>query len=202
MLGVAGLLAVVVAGGYWIRDGVLRAASVWLFGGLAAAHIVPLLALIAIAGGTALAAHRALRGRLYGVRGDTEWTHVQAGAVLRGQGRGWGRAASLALLDLKLILRNKRPRQMLMSALLLEALFVFQVVTTTGGEAPPPVLDAFITVTFSIVLTGFPGFQHVGFVYAWTARTLTDSWHGRCAPGRSCGRNTPRSACSVWRAPR
>jgi hypothetical protein len=73
---------------------------------------------------------------------------------------------SLALLDLKLILRNKRPRQMLLGTLLLEAFFVFQVVTTTGGEPPPPVLDAFITVVFSIVLTGLLGFQY-GFTYSW-----------------------------------
>jgi hypothetical protein len=167
VLGVAGLLAVLVAASNWTGSSVLRSASAWCFEGLAAGRILPLIALFAATGTLAVAAHRMLRHRLYSVLGDTEQSRVQSAGVLHGAGRGWGRVASLALLDLKLILRNKRPRQMLMGALLLEALFVFQVVTTTGGEAPPPVLDAFITVTFSTVLTGFPGFQHVGFVYAW-----------------------------------
>ncbi len=166
VLGAAGLLAVVVAGGYWTGGQLLQSASAWLFGGLAAGRITPLLVLIGGATGMSVAAHRALRGRLYSVLGDTEEGDTHAGAALRGRGRGWGRVASLALLDLKLILRNKRPRQMLLSALLLEALFVFQLVTTTGGEPPPPVL-AFITVTFSIVLTGLLGFQYGGFTYAW-----------------------------------
>ncbi len=166
VLGAAGLLAVVVAGGYWTGGQLLQSASAWVFGGLAAGRIAPLLVLIGGATGMSVAAHRALRGRLYSVLGDTEEGHMHAGAALRGRGRGWGRVASLALLDLKLILRNKRPRQMLLSALLLEALFVFQLVTATGEELPPPVL-AFITVTFSIVLTGLLGFQYGGFTYAW-----------------------------------
>jgi len=167
VLGAAGLLAAVVAGGSWTGGQLLQSASAWLFEGLAAGRIAPLLVLIGGATGMAVAAHGTLRGRLYSVLGDTEQTHVQTGAVLQGRGRGWGRVASLALLDLKLILRNKRPRQMLLSALLLEAFFVFQVFTTTGGEPPPPVLDAFIKVVFSIVLTGFLGFQYGGFTYAW-----------------------------------
>jgi hypothetical protein len=166
VLGAAGLLAVVVAGSNWRGFGGLREVSSGLFEGLAAGDIVPLVVLIGAAGATALAAHRALRGRLYSVLGDTEEGHTHAGAALQGRGRGWGRVASLALLDLKLILRNKRPRQMLLGTLLLEAFFVFQVVTTTGGEPPPPVLDAFITVVFSIVLTGLLGFQY-GFTYSW-----------------------------------
>jgi hypothetical protein len=167
VLGAAGLLAVVVAGGSWTGGQLLQSASAGLFGGLAAGRILPMTLLFAGTAALAVAAHRTLRGRLYSVLGNTEPSRTQSTGIFRGAGRGWGCVVSLALLDLRLILRNKRPRQMLLGALLLEAVFLFQVVTTTGGEAPPPVLDAFITVTFSIVLTGFLGFQYVGFVYAW-----------------------------------
>ena len=167
VLGAAGLVAVLVVGSNWMRTGVLRAASAWCFGGLAAGRILPLIVMLAGTAALAVAAHRMLRGRLYSVLWDADSPRTQSTGLLQGMGHGRGRVVSLALLDLKLILRNKRPRQMLLSALLLEALFVFQLVTATGGKAPPPVLDAFITVTFSVVLTGLLGFQYAGFVYAW-----------------------------------
>lgn len=160
MLGVAGLLAVVVAGGYWIRDGVLRAASVWLFGGLAAGRILPLIALFAATGTLTVTAHWTLRHRLYSVLGNTERTHVQASAVLRGQGRGWGRVASLALLDLKLILRNKRPRQKLGTSLFVIGPLL--LVLLLGEEIPP-----MNVVLFGFLLSGFLGLNYTQFGYAW-----------------------------------
>ena len=160
VLGAAGLLAVVVAGGYWTGGQLLQSASAWLFGGLAAGRIAPLLVLIGGATGMSVAAHRALRGRLYSVLGDTEEGHTHAGAALRGRGRGWGRVASLALLDLKLILRNKRPRQMLGAGLLVIGPFLLILLL---GEKIPPMNE----VIFGFLLSGYLGLTYTQFGYAW-----------------------------------
>ena len=160
VLGAAGLLAVVVAGGYWTGGQLLQSASAWLFGGLAAGRIAPLLVLIGGATGMSVAAHRALRGRLYSVLGDTEQGHTHAGAALRGRGRGWGRVASLALLDLKLILRNKRPRQMLGAGLLVIGPFLLILLL---GEKIPPMNE----VIFGFLLSGYLGLTYTQFGYAW-----------------------------------
>ncbi len=160
VLGAAGLLAVVVAGGYWTGGQLLQSASAWLFGGLAAGRIAPLLVLIGGATGMSVAAHRALRGRLYSVLGDTEQGHTHAGAALRGRGRGWGRVASLALLDLKLILRNKRPRQMLGAGLLVIGPFLLILLL---GEKTPPMNE----VIFGFLLSGNLGLAYMQFGYAW-----------------------------------
>jgi hypothetical protein len=160
VLGAAGVLAVAVAGGYWTGGGLLRSASAWLFEGLAEGQITPLLVLIGSATGMAVAAHRALRSRLYSVLGDTERTHAHAGSVLQGEGRGWGRVASLALLDLKLILRNKRPRQMLGAGLLFIGPFL--LILLLGEETPP--INA---VIFGFLLSGYLGLTYTQFGYAW-----------------------------------
>lgn len=173
VLGAAGLLAVVVAGGYWTGGQLLQSASAWLFGGLAAGRIAPLLVLIGGATGMSVAAHRALRGRLYSVLGDTEEGHTHAGAALRGRGRGWGRVASLALLDLKLILRNKRPRQMLAAGLLV--LGPFLLIPLVGGTVAP-----MNKVIFGFLLSGNLGLTYTQFSYAWHGAPL------RRAP-RPCG---------------
>ncbi|WP_263807963.1 DUF5687 family protein [Salinibacter sp.] len=160
VLGAAGLLAVVVAGGSWTGEQLLQSASAGLFGGLAAGRIAPLLVLIGGATGMAVAAHRALRGRLDSVLGDTEEGHTHAGAALRGRGRGWGRVASLALLDLKLILRNKRPRQMLGAGLLVIGPFLLILLL---GEKIPPMNE----VIFGFLLSGHLGLTYTQFGYAW-----------------------------------
>ena len=69
VLGMAGLLAVFVAGSHWIGTAALRRVSAWLFGGLAAGRILPALVLGGVTVGTAVAAHRGLRTRLYDVLG-------------------------------------------------------------------------------------------------------------------------------------
>jgi hypothetical protein len=160
VLGAAGLLAVVVAGGSWTGGQLLQSASAGLFGGLAAGRILPMTLLFAGTAALAVAAHRMLRRRLYSVLGDTEQTHVQTGAVLQGRGRGWGRVASLALLDLKLILRNKRPRQMLGAGLLVIGPFLLILLL---GEKIPPMNE----VIFGFLLSGYLGLTYTQFGYAW-----------------------------------
>jgi len=162
VLGVAGLLAVLVAGSNWTGGGMLRAASAWCFEGLAAERILPLIVLFAATGTLSVAAHRMLRHRLYSVLGDTEWTHVQAGAVLRGQGRGWGRVASLALLDLKLILRNKRPRQLLLAGIPVIGIFAYVFLS---GEPDP-----FNAILFTFLASGILALPYSRFGYAWHGR--------------------------------
>ena len=160
VLGAAGLVAVLVVGSNWMRTGVLRAASAWCFGGLAAGRILPLIVMLAGTAALAVAAHRMLRGRLYSVLGDTEQTWRPSTGVLQGVGHGRGRVVSLALLDLKLILRNKRPRQMLGAGLLVIGPFLLILLL---GEKIPPMNE----VIFGFLLSGYLGLTYTQFGYAW-----------------------------------
>ncbi|WP_103028403.1 DUF5687 family protein [Salinibacter altiplanensis] len=160
VLGAAGLLAVLIIGSNWTGAGVLRWASTWLFEGLAAGRILPLTLLFAGTGVLTGAAHRMLRGRLYSVLGDVDSSRTQSTGVLRGVGRGQGHVASLALLDLKLILRNKRPRQMLGAGLLVIGPFLG--ILLLGEEVPP-----MNVVLFGFVLSGYLGLTYMQFGYAW-----------------------------------
>ncbi len=160
VLGAAGLLAVVVAGGSWTGGQLLQSASAGLFGGLAAGRILPLIVMLAGTAALAVAAHRMLRGRLYSVLWDADSPRTQSTGVLQGVGHGRGRVASLALLDLKLILRNKRPRQMLGAGLLVIGPFLLILLL---GEKIPPMNE----VIFGFLLSGYLGLTHTQFGYAW-----------------------------------
>ncbi|WP_263820233.1 DUF5687 family protein [Salinibacter sp.] len=160
VLGAAGLVAVLVVGSNWMRTGVLRAASAWRFGGLAAGRILPLIVLIAGTAALAGAAHRMLRRRLYSVLGDADSPRTQSTGLLQGIGHGQGRVVSLALLDLKLILRNKRPRQMLGAGLLVIGPFLLILLL---GEKIPPMNE----VIFGFLLSGYLGLTYTQFGYAW-----------------------------------
>ncbi len=160
VLATAGLVAVLVVGSNWMGTGVLRAASAWCFGGLAAGRILPLIVLIAGTAALAGAAHRMLRRRLYSVLGDADSPRTQSTGLLQGIGHGQGRVVSLALLDLKLILRNKRPRQMLGAGLLVIGPFLLILLL---GEKIPPMNE----VIFSLLLSGYLGLTHTQFGYAW-----------------------------------
>ncbi|WP_263834757.1 DUF5687 family protein [Salinibacter sp.] len=160
VLGAAGLVAVLVVGSNWMRTGVLRAASAWCFGGLAAGRILPLIVMLAGTAALAVAAHRMLRGRLYSVLWDADSPRTQSTGVLQGVGHGRGRVVSLALLDLKLILRNKRPRQMLGAGLLVIGPFLLILLL---GEKIPPMNE----VIFGFLLSGHLGLTYTQFGYAW-----------------------------------
>ena len=162
VLGVAGLLAVLVAGSNWRGSSVLRSASAWCFEGLAAGRIPPLIVLFAATGTLAVAAHRVLRGRLYGVLGDADSPRTQSTGVLHGAGRGWGRVASLALLDLKLILRNKRPRQLLLAGIPMIGIFAYVFLS---GEPDP-----FNAILFTFLASGILALPYSRFGYAWHGR--------------------------------
>jgi hypothetical protein len=139
----------------------VRAASTWLFGGLAAGRVGPLLVLIGVAGGTAVAAHRVLRARLYGVLGDASaGTRVSSTRpALLGRRWGWGPVVSLALLDAALVLRNKRPRQLLSVGLPVLALITY---VFFSGD-----LDSFEAILFTFILSGILAMPYSRFSYAW-----------------------------------
>jgi len=144
--------------------GGLRRVSAWCFGGLSAGRPGPL---VALAIGTVAAgwrAHRALRARLCAA---VEGTSPESGRAphLSGLQRPWlrGQTASLVLLSIKLILRNKRPRQML----LLNVPILIGVVLFFG---PQLAKDPFPEVCFGLLLSlafASPYFQYGGF-----------AWHG------------------------
>jgi hypothetical protein len=161
VLGGAGGLAGLIAGGRALGVGVLPAASSWLFGGLSAGSVLPLVVLGAGTVGMAGATHWALRTQLYDVleRGDAG--AGPAGAplpLLRGR---WGAhpAVSFALLDAKLILRNRRPRQML--ALNLSVWVMFGFIVAEGD------ISSFNQVLFGFILSGHLALGYFQYGHAW-----------------------------------
>lgn len=158
LAGIGGLTGLVVAGNLVGVRG-LRAGSLWLFDGLSAGQVGPLLVLIVAAFGTAVGAHRALRTRIYELVGASEEVdRTVSGRMLSDRGRG--PVTSLALLDAKLILRNKRPRQMLLTGVLLIGILIL----TFEPETPA---DAVFRILFGFLLSGQLGLMHTQFGVAW-----------------------------------
>ena len=141
--------------------GVLPAASAWLFGGLSAGEVMPLTVLGIATAGMAVAGHRALRERRYAVL-ERESSRVPSSVLpTRLLDEQWGThpVLSLALLNAKLILRNKRPRQMLGAGLPLLGLFGVLFLTSK----PPPMN----VLLFSFLLSGYLGMTYGQFGVAW-----------------------------------
>ena len=164
VLGGAGIGAGVIAVGQALGVSVLPAASAWLFGGLSAGRGGPLLVLGAGTVGMAVAAHRALRNRRYAVLERESGRGFLSAWSARMLDRRWSTnpILSLALLDLKLILRNKRPRQMLGAGLPLIGMFGVLFVI----QEPPPVNVAL----FGFLLSGYLGLTYAQFGVAWHGR--------------------------------
>jgi hypothetical protein len=165
-VGGGGVLAV--AGGLAPAAGTggLGRLSAWLFGGLATGEVVPLAVLLLSAGAGAGAAHRALRDRLYDVVGaaseERSWAALGPRLDRWRAPRG---ASALALLDLKLILRNKRPRQALLAQLPLVGVFgaqFFLLMPDLDGH-----MGALVVTIYGLVLTGQLGLAYHGLGYAW-----------------------------------
>jgi len=108
------------------------------------------------------AAHRALRSRLRKVLGGASGRGKSSGtrAVLLGRRWGQGEVVSIALLDATLILRNKRPRQMLLLGLFVIAMFSLSLVLGSSE-------GAFNKVLFGFFLSGYLGLTYGQFGYAW-----------------------------------
>lgn len=161
VLGGAALLLGTVAGLHVFGMGSMRAVSAWLFGGLSAGRLLPLGLLCAVVVGLAAAAHRALRARRYGVldRGPAPSSSSASGTRLLGQEWSSNRAVSFAFLDAKLILRNRRPRQML--GVNLSVWLIFGLILVEGDISP------FNQVLFGFILSGHLGLGYCQYGYAW-----------------------------------
>jgi hypothetical protein len=154
--GLVGLMALGRAGGV---EG-LPAASIWLFGGLSAGRVLPLVVLGVGTAGMAVAAHRALRARRYDVLERGPGASSPAwGTGLLGQGWGTSQAVSFALLDVMLILRNRRPRQMM--GVSLSVLLLFGLILVEGDISPVN------QVLFGFILSGHLGLGYCQYGYAW-----------------------------------
>jgi hypothetical protein len=140
---------------------VLSPVSAWLFGELSAGHVLPLGVLIVGTAGMAGAAHRALRRRRYAVLELGAGWNLSSVVPTRGLDGRWSAnpALSLALLDARLILRNKRPRQMLGAGLPFVGMFGVLFVV----QDPPPVNVAL----FGFLLSGYLGMTYAQFGAAW-----------------------------------
>lgn len=160
VLGAVGFLAVAVVGDDWMSFELIRGFSAWLFGGLLAVQILPLLILSAGTAGIAVAAHRALRTELYSVIDDSGQIQGRFDGALRGRGAGREGVASITLLEIKLILRNKRPRQMLGVSLLAVSL-------VTVGLANGVVQGGSGEGLLGLFISGFPGIMYHQFGYGW-----------------------------------
>jgi hypothetical protein len=160
VVGAAAVLVVGVATGNVLGVGGLRAASAGLFGGLSAGRLLPLAGLGVATALTMIAAHRALRARLYDVVEGTADASVRR-RVLSGGHSGMSAVTSLALLGGKLLLRNKRPRQMFMNGLFLVGLLTMQMLVMLGPEGPW-LFDA----VFGL-LAGYFGYVYGGFCFKW-----------------------------------
>lgn len=154
----AGLFASVTLG-----PGGLLNASDWIFGGMSAGRLWPLLVGAATTAGLAIIAHRMLRAQLYEVFDTSD--RPRAG-VRRLPGAAWVRGAvmSLALLDVNLILRNRRSRQLLLAGTLLVGALL--VAVTYKDASLPPILSA----TLGFLVSGNLGLSYSQFGYAWHGR--------------------------------
>lgn len=164
VVGASAILAAATTGGELIGFWSLTAASAQLFGGLRAGHLLLLAGLGCATGVTVLAAHWALRTRLYAVWTNTHTEAAVAPSVPELEGiEIQGRTASLVLLGVKLILRNKRPRQMLGVAMPLNLGFL----AFLAGQGT---VDPYFELLFSFVLSGFLALPYFQFGYAWHGR--------------------------------
>ncbi len=144
--------------------GSLRLASAWCFDGLSTGRPLPLIVLATGAVAAGWAAHQALRTRLYAVGEETS-TGARVTPRLTGlRELGLkGQTASLVQLSIMLILRNKRPRQML----LLNVPLTIGLVVFMGPQLSG---DPFLEMLFGFLLTASlasPYFQFGGL-----------AWHG------------------------
>jgi glycine/D-amino acid oxidase-like deaminating enzyme len=139
--------------------------------------VLPLVVLGAGTAGLAVAAHRALRERRYAVlERASDWSLFSARPT-RGLDGRWSTnpVLSLALLDARLILRNKRPRQMLGAGLPLVGTFGVLFVL----QDPPPANVAL----FGFLLSGYLGMTYAQFGVAWHGRHF-DGLLARAVPAR------------------
>lgn len=123
----AGGLSVLIGADIGFGLGLITSASVRLFGGLSAGQIVPLAVVVAALGMAVAATARAVRRSLWADdAGVSASQHRFTGAGIT---LGSSLTARLVALDLRLILRNRRPRQTMGTVVILLALLGVMFIT-------------------------------------------------------------------------
>jgi hypothetical protein len=142
--------------------------SGWLFGGAVATRPFPLFVLGAGTLGACAIAQRVTRRQL-GQLVDRDLSPGKAAAARFGAGLvdrllpvlGSGRVARLLRVDLLLILRNRRPRQMLLFGLPIVGVLLFQIITTGVGRLGTA------WAIHLLLITGFLGITYGQYAFAW-----------------------------------
>lgn len=136
----------------------VRAGSIWLFEGLRRGRILPLAATGLSVLASALMSHWMIRQRLYEILEGVSRNPLGSYLSFPQKERLSGQLALLVLLDAKLILRNERPRQMLMAGLPFAGAFFFLL-----ANDPTPA-NRFL---FGFMVSGYAGLTYTQFGYAW-----------------------------------
>ncbi len=152
-VGIVGLIGADILG-----IGGVRAASAWLFGGLQAGAVLPMVVLAAATVGLGLASTAALRRWTYDwVEGGAE-QGTRSGPML--SAGGWDSLSSLVLLEAKLILRNRGPREQVFAGVITIGAFAAMM---TGGERLAAFKYVMAPLFFGQLLTVGYG----QFLFAW-----------------------------------
>lgn len=148
----------------------IESVSTWLFSGLTEGHL-PVLFLLAVGTGSVVfGAHEALRVYLRDTLEGKSTGVVEKKTFL---GYRWAESnvLSLLLLDVRLTIRNRRPRQTLLLAFALIGFFALNlVVMLEGATEPTNMIDQISRVVVSYLLSCFLVLQYGGFGYSWHGR--------------------------------
>jgi hypothetical protein len=136
----------------------VRAGSMWLFKGLREGRILPLVATGLSVLASALMSHWLIRQRLYDILEGVSRKPLVSYLSFPQKEQLRGQLALLVFLDAKLILRNKRPRQMLIAGLPFAGAFFFLL-----ANDPTPA-NRFL---FGFIVSGYTGLTYTQFGYAW-----------------------------------
>lgn len=166
---VGGIVTVGVVGVGVTRLGTTDASiSAWLFDGLVREKTLPLLVVVGGVVGLAATAHWMLRKQLYEILETPDQRNSTPRAV---SARKWwcrqhrGPAASLAMLDVKLISRNKQPRQALLAQLPILGFIAWQLFFSSPGKTGW--MGVLSTQLYCFVMSGQFAAAYHGFGYAW-----------------------------------
>lgn len=145
----------------------VASASAWFFNGLVRGEMLPLY--VAMGGVVSLAttAHRLFRKQLYEVLETPDQRSSTSGVV--SACKWWmqrrGPVASLAMLDAKLISRNKQPRQALLAQLPILGFVAWQLFLSSPGGTGW--IDLLSTQLYCFIISVQFGAAYHGFSYAW-----------------------------------
>lgn len=141
-------------------------ASSWFFGELARGEILPLLVAVGATGSLAITAHWIFRRQLYEILATPDQRNSTSRVVIEPKWKQhWGPVASFAMLDAKLIFRNKQPRQALLSQLPILGVIAWQLFSSPPVEAGW--VAPLLTQIFCFIISGQLGAAYHGFGYAW-----------------------------------